>query len=174
MTIIGKPEASEYGEFFAGYVSKVDSENIIEYLDHQVEDLQQTLDGLSNAQASDIHSPYTWSLKQLMGHLIDGEKVFGYRLHRFACNDSTPLPGFDHEPYVDNLDYSNVLLSALVDEWSNLRKSNVLFLQRLPEGASQRKGTASDTEFTVRSQAFVIGGHVQHHLEIMKKRLADA
>lgn len=173
MQISGKPAADEYEDFYAGYVGKVHSADILEFLTSQLAELESTLAKVGEPEASRCHEPYTWTIKQLIGHLIDGEKVFGYRLHRMACNDPTPMAGFDHEPYVEQLDYQNVKLADLVAEFGHLRQANIYFLRRLPENSELRKGIASDCEFTVRSQAYIIGGHVQHHLEIMKQRLAS-
>lgn len=174
MTFTTRPDDYEYGDYFAGYVAKVEGNEIIPFLEKQLIDLQNTTSTIDAQVAAEKHAPYSWTIKELMGHLIDGEKVFGYRLHRIACGDSTPLPGFEHEPFVDILDYDTVTLADLADEFSNLRRANILFLKRLPPEAEERTGTASDSLFTVRSQAYVIGGHVQHHLEILKKRVLDS
>lgn len=173
MTFSGRPAADEFGEFFQGYVDKVESEDVVGFLDQQLQNFQTVFANTSEEAASQLHPPYTWSIKQVIGHLIDGEKIFGYRLHRIAVGDKTPLPGFDHEPYVENLSYDNVTLSELVKEFVALRQAHLLFMKRLPESAWQQKGTASDADFSVRGKAFVMGGHVQHHLVIMKKRLGN-
>ena len=172
MSNSGRPSENEYGEFFAGYVNKVDSNDIVGFLQNQHDKLQATFGDLPEDQASVVHSPYTWTIKQVLGHLIDGEKVFGYRLHRIACGDKTPLPGFDHEPYVDQLPYDIVTCSDLLKEFLALRESNIRFLKRLPADAWQRSGTASDCEFTVLGKAFVLAGHVQHHYEIIQQRIS--
>lgn len=173
MTFSGRPAANEFGEFFQGYVDKVDSEDVVSFLVEQLHNFQTVFANTTEEAASQLHPPYTWSIKQVIGHLIDGEKIFGYRLHRIAVGDKTALPGFDHEPYVDNLDYNDVTLVDLVAEFAALRQAHLLFMKRLPESAWQQKGTASDADFSVRGKAFVMAGHVQHHLEIMKKRLEN-
>ena len=131
MNTLGKPAEGEYGEFFAGYVLKVDSENVIEFLANQLTQIRELLEDVSENKAIQTDPPYRWTLKQVTGHLIDGEKIFGYRLHRFACGDSTTLPGFEHEPYVENLDYVSVSLRELLEEFSHLRRANLLFMERM-------------------------------------------
>lgn len=171
MATIGKPEPAEYGEFFAGYVDKVPSDSIIDFLQNQLEEFNSMMQSVSEQDASRVDEPYTWTLKQVVGHLIDGEKVFGYRLHCFACGDPSEFPGFSHEPYVAQLDYQGVTLQDLVEEFSALRRANLLFLRRLSDEHWSTAGIASDSRFTVRGKAFVMGGHVQHHLEIIQKRI---
>lgn len=170
---MNRPTANEYGEYFSLYVDKVKGESILSELATQNENLLCSLSGISNDLANEIHEPYTWTIKQVIGHLIDGEKVFGYRLHRFACADQTELPGFEHTPYVENLDYDQVKLVDLLSEFSDLRNSNIRFLKRLPATNWGFCGTASDCSFTVRGLAYVLAGHVAHHFEIIKKRIGQ-
>lgn len=170
---MNRPTTTEYGEYFSLYVDKVKGGEILSELATQNEQLLNSLSGISNDLANEIHEPYTWSIKQVIGHLIDGEKVFGYRLHRFACADQTDLPGFEHTPYVENLDYDHVELADLVSEFSDLRSSNIRFLKRLPAANWDFSGTASGCSFTVRGLAFVLAGHVSHHFEIIKNRIGQ-
>lgn len=171
MPNIHKPDSTEYASFYAGYVAKADTDDVLKFLQDQLAELQELLADVEDSESERLQQPYHWSIKQLIGHLIDGEKIFGYRLHRMACGDPTPMAGFDHEPYVDNLDYQNVTLRDLVAEFAALRQANLLFCRRLPDEAVDRVGTASDCQFTVRSQTYILAGHVQHHLEILHDRV---
>lgn len=166
-----RPQAEEYGEYYAGYVSKVEGSNIIEQFSTQLDLLKSVCGHISDDDASRPHEPYTWTIKQVFGHLIDAEKVFGYRAHRFAAGDKTELPGFDHTPYVENFDYSSVSLDELLNEFQSLRQGNLLFFERLQPENWDFSGTASGATCTVRALAYILVGHVEHHLDIVKKRI---
>jgi len=168
-----RPTPQEYGEYFSLYVNLVEGDDILAALTAHKDSFVQSLTGVSDKVANTIHKPYSWSIKQVIGHLIDGEKIFGYRLHCFACGDQTELPGFDHEPYVNSLDYRAVELADLASEFSDLRNSNIRFLKRLPKPNWNFSGTASECNFTVRSLAYVLAGHVAHHAEIIKNRIGQ-
>lgn len=168
----GRPGKDEYGEFFGTYVDYVPVDDIVLFLADQAIVCRDLFLSIDETTAHTVHPPYTWTLKQVLGHLIDGEKIFGCRLHRIACGDSTELPGFQHEPYVAALDYDQVRFDDLANEFLAIRSANVSFCKRLSPEAWSRSGTASGCRFTVRGKAFVIGGHVQHHLNIMQKRIS--
>ncbi len=104
--------------------------------------------------------------------MIDVEKVFGYRAHRFACNDLRPILGMEQNDFVDSLDYESPLLGDMVVELKCSRRRNWCFLKRIPETAWSRTGTADGNVMSVRAIAYILVGHVSHHLEIIKKRLA--
>ncbi len=166
-----RPTDDEYGEYFAAYVSKVRGENILGELQSQIDRFQTVFAAISEEQASALPPPFIWTIKQVVGHLIDGEKVFGYRLHRFACGDQQELPGFDHNPYVENLNYDRVTLEQLSIELAALRQSNLMFLTRLEAECWDRIGTANETKFTVRGLAYITAGHINHHLAIIEQRV---
>lgn len=166
-----RPDAHEYAEFYAGYIAKVADGNFFDQLANQVSELEHILRDVSNDRASRIDPPYGWTIKQVISHLIDGEKIFGYRLHRFACGDDQELPGFDENAFVDALEFETVSLNDLVDELITLRQANILFLKRIPPSYWDRKGIASKCSVTVRALSYISVGHIRHHLEIIRKRL---
>ena len=166
-----KPLAAEYAEYYGLYIDRVPNGDILELLESQIADFTGLLSAASEEQAGVLHSPYTWTIKQVVGHMIDVEKVFGYRAHRFACNDLRPILGMEQNDFVDSLDYESPLLSDMVVELKCSRRSNLYFLKRIPETAWSRMGTADGNVISVRACAFILVGHVIHHLEIIKKRL---
>jgi len=167
-----RPDSSEFAEYYGPYIDRVPNGNIIEVMLAQIDEFSSALDGISKEQASVMHEPYTWTIKQVVGHLIDVEKVFGYRAHRFACNDLRPILGMEQNDFVDNLEYDLPLLSDMAIELKCTRRSNTLFLKRLPGEAWDRQGTADGNTVSVRAIAYILVGHVTHHLEIIKKRIA--
>ena len=170
-TAYRRPEPNEYHEFYAGYVDDVPNGDIFELFANQIGEFHELLTGISSVEASKLHSPYTWTIKQVVGHLIDAEKIFGCRLHRFACIDDTPLPGMEQNPYVDNLDYTSVSLNELTDELEFTRRSNLGFLRRLAMEAWDYGGTVDGNFISVRALAYIMVGHIQHHLKIVRQRI---
>ena len=165
------PTADEYGEFYETYVSRFQPTDFLKAFRGQVDELFELLGDLPEGEDTRCHEPYTWNLKQLMGHLIDCERIFSTRLLRIAVNDTTPIPGIEHTQYVDNLDYDSVSMRALLDEFDHLRKSNALLADRLNRESLARMGTASDLPVSANANLFIMGGHVAYHLEIIRKRL---
>ena len=113
-------------------------------------------------------SDLKWSLKQVLGHLIDSERVFSYRALSFARGDASALPGMDPDTFQNNSAASSVSLENLFMEFTFLRQANVLMFEALPEVAWTRVGTASDAKVSVRALAHIIAGHELHHLKILK------
>ena len=137
----------------------------------QDSELQDLLGDLEPGEDSRLHEPYTWTLKQVVGHLIDCERIFSMRMLRIAVGDETPIPGIDQNLYVTNLKYETVSMSGLLDEFSHLRKANVLLAKRLPSGALNNRGIASDNPVSARANLYILVGHVKYHFEIIKRRL---
>lgn len=170
---IGRPDPSEYQDYFSGYISLVLEDNIIDCLERQLVDLHEVLDGVSVADSQVLHAPYTWTLNQVMGHCIDTERIFGYRIGCLAAGDATPLPGFDQDAYVANMPYQHVLLPDLVLEFDSMRRSHLLMMKRFSSENWTRVGVSSGGPLSVRSGAYILAGHLRHHLNIMKTRLAS-
>ncbi|HMP79697.1 MAG TPA: DinB family protein, partial [Pirellulaceae bacterium] len=126
---------------------------------------------ITDDTANSVHPPFTWSIKQVVGHLIDCERVFGYRAARFAAGDDTPLPSFDENLMVAEMDYQQVPLPELIDEWRDLRRANLRFYQRLSPQHWERRGDSAGNALSVRAIGFILVGHTIHHLKIIRQRL---
>jgi hypothetical protein len=168
------PRDSEYFEYYGTYVSQVPEGNLISLAEAQIDELKLFFERVTEAQATVLHAPYTWTIKQVVGHLIDADRFFADRLHRFASRDFQPLNSMDQDIYVANLDYQSPSLASLVEELGLCRLSNVLLLRRLPPGAWDQCGIASDHPITVRALAYIQVGHITYHLKILRKRLSTA
>jgi len=167
-----RPEPEEYNAFYQTYMDCVEDRNIFEQLENQVSDLREILDTVSPDVANEIHEPYTWTIKQVIGHMIDAEKIFGSRLHRFGCGDLQPVPGMDHLPYVSNMEYDQIPLASLTDELESTRRSNLAFVKRLPPSAWDNSAAADGNLISVRALVYILVGHINHHLKIVRKRIA--
>lgn len=122
-------------------------------------------------QACVVHPPFQWSIKEVVGHLSDTERVFAYRALRFARGDNTPLPGFDQDAYMLTANFNDRPYEELVQELALVRQSTIELFRTLPEVAFDREGTASGLQWTVRNLGRCCIGHVRHHLEIVQRRV---
>lgn len=169
-----KPEPTEYAGFFANYVNLVTEADPLPVLASQLDEALAFLRTVSEADASVLHAPYTWTFKDVIGHVADGERVFGYRALRFARGDATPLPGFDEDAFAVAAESKRLPFAEVLSDYEAARRSNVSLFRSLPDAAWVRGGTANGTHLTVRALACIIVGHTRHHLNILKKRLGRA
>ncbi len=165
-----RPEKNEYAEFYETYVSLVKEIDIVSALENQPEDLREILAGISAEKENFRYAEGKWSVKELLGHVIDAERVFSYRALRISRGDKTPLAGFEENFYVAGSNFSNTKFADLIEEFSLLRAANVLLFKNLSNEAWRRTATASDAEVSVRALAFIMVGHVRHHANILRIR----
>lgn len=165
-----KPASDEYAPHYQKYVALLPDADVVATLGRQLDATRALLESIDEAQAGSRYAPDKWSIKELVGHLVDSERVFAYRAMRFARNDQTPVSGFEQDDYVLNGDFDSRTLVDLAAEFADLRRSNIHFFQGLSEDAWQRRGTANDSAVSVRALAHIIAGHETHHVEILKTR----
>jgi uncharacterized damage-inducible protein DinB len=168
--ITTQPETTEYAPYYGKYIALVPKEDVVATLSRQLDETLSTLRGLTEAQADSRYAPGKWSIKELVGHVIDGERIFAYRALRFARNDSAALAGFEQDDYVRAGDFGNRQLSDLADEFEHVRRANLFLLRSLDDEAWLRRGTASDNEVSVRALAYIMAGHEVHHMQILRTR----
>ncbi|HEV8002955.1 MAG TPA: DinB family protein [Planctomycetaceae bacterium] len=166
-----RPASDEYAPAFELYIRLVPDGDVLETLAEQVGRMQRLLQPLSDGEAMKLHPPYTWTLKQVLGHVTDCERIFGYRALRLGRNDSTPLPGFDENQYMQFAGFDAWPMSELLEEFSLVRRAQIWLFRHLRPEAWQRRGTVIGHTATPRAFAYVIAGHAEHHLSIIKKRL---
>jgi hypothetical protein len=168
---MSRPEPNEHAEYYLRYISLVPDGDIVKTLASQLNATLTLLRGVTEKEGNTRHAPYTWSVKEVVGHLADAERVFGYRALRFARNDNTPLPGFEENDYVRNAHFDACALKGLVDEFEFVRRSSLAFFGNLGEEAWSRGGSANNSPVSVRAIAFIMAGHELHHTAILRKRL---
>jgi len=165
-----KPETTEYAPYFGKYISLVPDGDLVATLENQIETTVKLLRGLGEEKGGHRYAPGKWSIKEMIGHLIDTERVFAYRALCFARNDRTPLPSFEQDGFVAGADFDSLRLTHLTDEFAAVRRANVHLFRHLKEDAWLRRGTASDNEMSTRAAAYIIAGHELYHLDILKTR----
>lgn len=168
-----RPQPKDFAQHYAGYVALVPRDDILAALNWQTEEILALYRGISEATSLVKHPPYTWSVKQVVGHINDGERVFGYRALCLSRGETAPLPGFDENAYVNAAQFDRYPFRDLVAEFEALRRANVLMLQNLVPEAWGRAGTVWERPLTTNAQAFILAGHAQHHVNILRRRLGQ-
>ena len=167
---IPRPDAAEYDAYYAGYVDRVPDGDLLKILEDQRRETQLLLAGLSDAKALHRYAPGKWSVKEVIGHVSDTERVFCYRALRFARGDRTPLAGFDEKAYAPAGNFDARQLGDLAAELEAVRRASIAFFRSCDAAALERRGTANNKEISVRALAYVIAGHERHHLAILRER----
>jgi uncharacterized damage-inducible protein DinB len=168
--MIAKPQTGEYASFYETYVSLVNTDNVVDLLSLLQESTYQFFNSLPANKADYAYADGKWTIKQVVGHLIDVERVFAFRLLCFSRGDKNNMPGFDENSYVDNGGFENRTLANLADEFKAVRASNVLMLRGITDEQSKLMGNANNYPISVRALAYIIAGHELHHLRITNER----
>jgi hypothetical protein len=170
MSAIGRPLDTEYSAYYGGYVGNVPDGDVVEILQQQGQELAGTLRAVDEAHGTFRPAPGKWSLKEVIGHVTDGERVFSYRALRIARGDATPLASFDQDAFVAAAGFDRRPLRDLIDEFVSVRAATVALLRSVTPEESRRAGTASNAAVTVRALAYIIAGHECHHARAIRER----
>lgn len=166
--LITRPDASEYAPYFETYVSLAGEGSILGKL--SANPIEEALTGLSDGVAEVPPAPGKWSCKQVLGHVIETERVMAYRALRVARGDQTPLPGFDQDLFVANAGFNARTLASLLEEMQIVRAATLALFRGLPAEAWTRTGIASGKPISVRALAWIIAGHELHHVRLLQPR----
>ena len=172
MTMMMRPLPGEYPPFFAGYIDRVQEADVVGVLRAQVDVLRQLPAVVPPERETYAYAPGKWTIRQLAGHLGDGERVFSFRALCFARADETPLPGFDENAYVAHSRFNDTRLSELVEELVLLRSANLRMFGALSDAQWSATGVANGKSISVKALAYVMAGHVRHHLAMLRDRYA--
>jgi hypothetical protein len=168
--IVGRPQTDEYAEFHKGYMAAVANEtDALAVLERQ-KTLIDALGRLTPEQAAFRYAEGKWSVKEVTGHLSDGERVLAYRLLRVARGDQTPLPGYDENAFVAGSNADRRTLGDLAAEFAAVRVTTLALVTSLDDEALLRRGTVNNWPLSARALAFIIAGHFQHHVNILRER----
>ncbi|SKB74760.1 DinB family protein [Daejeonella lutea] len=164
-----RPRADEYAAFYGKYIDTV-SDNVIAELEHQANSFTTFLKGLTQDKASYAYAEGKWTIKELVGHIIDTERIMAYRLLTIARNDQTPLPGFEEDDYVLNARFADRTLDSLADEFAIVRKANMYLVKSLNEDEIGRVSSANGSPISVLALIYILAGHLNHHRNIIEER----
>ena len=165
-----RPGEGEFNPYYSKYIDRVPEGDIVETLTRQIAGTAELLRSLPADKHDHRYAAGKWSIKEVIGHIIDGERVFSYRALRFARGDETPLPGFDENEYAANANSAARTLEDLTSELEHLRLSTVRLFGGLDETGFTRRGVANNDPISVRALAFIIAGHETHHLDLIRTR----
>jgi len=167
---IPRPVAAEYAPYYGRYIDKVPDGDLLRTLEDQGRETQAVLARLSEAKALHRYAPGKWSVKEVIGHVTDTERVYSYRALRFARGDATALPGFDENAWVPAGSFDARSLADLAAELDAVRRATLTLFRGLDAAALARRGTASDNAVSVRAIAWIIAGHERHHVALLHER----
>jgi uncharacterized damage-inducible protein DinB len=167
---VPRPGPDESAPYYHGYIDTVPGQQIGEYLTAQLREVERLLAGIDDAAARFRYAPGKWSVKEVLGHLCDAERIFAYRLLRIGRADTTPLPGFDENAYVPPAEFDARPLPELLREFQAVRASTIALVDGLPSVAWERRGQASGKAVSSRALVYIMVGHVTHHLTVLRDR----
>ena len=165
-----RPAETEYAPFYAGYVALVPETDILAALDSQVGEIRRLAGSVPAEREGYRYAEGKWSVRQVLGHLVDGERIFGYRAFCISRGEQAALPSFDENQYVAAAGSDSIPLRELVEELALVRQANLVALRRLDAREWTRVGTASGKPVSVRALAWIMAGHPRHHLQILRER----
>lgn len=171
---IPRPEVNEYGPFYATYVKKTENTDWSAQMTAAFDELQSLLSPLTEAQWNFRYGPDKWTIKELVLHVIDSERIFAYRALCFARGDTTSLPGFDENRYAKTGRASSRTGRSLLDELRNVRAATMALFENVSDDLWLQTGVANGLPMSLRAQAYVLLGHFKHHLTILKERYLNA
>ena len=170
---ITRPDASEFASFYAGYIGKVPDSGPVKMLEEQIGQLEK-LKSLPEDKASYAYADGKWTVKEVIGHLADGERVFSYRLTRIARGDQTPLAGFDENAWAKTAPHAKRTIGDVVNELIAIRRATLALIYSLDETSIANKGVANNNPVTARAICWIMAGHTKHHLDILRERYGVA
>lgn len=168
--MIPRPDASEHLPYYSRYIDLVPDGDLLQTLRAQLDDTLALVRGLDEEQGGHRYAPEKWSIRDVLQHVIDTERIFAYRATRIARGDTTPIEGFDENTYAAAANADRRTLANLADEWEHVRHGNLLFLASLDDEVLARRGTANNAEVSVRALAWIMAGHERHHVALLRER----
>jgi|SRR5579859_2519643 len=170
MTAIARPNATEHAPYYAKYIEKVPQGDLLSILERQRQETATLLKGIPESKAGHRYAPGKWSIKEVVGHVNDAERVFAYRAMRIARGDATPLASFEQDQFVAAGNFDARSLADLAAEFDAIRRATIALLKSFEAEAISRRGNASGKDVSVRALAYIIAGHERHHMDIVKER----
>jgi uncharacterized damage-inducible protein DinB len=169
-----RPEPAEYASFYANYIARVPEGDVVSTLRDSGKEITAALAAIPESRGGFRYGEGKWSVREVVGHVIDAERIFSYRALRLARADSTPLPPFEENDYVRSAGSDARTMADLVEELRAVRESTVRMFASFPDEAWARRGVVSGREVSVRALAYIAAGHARHHLEVLRERYGVA
>jgi len=168
-----KPKPGDFNPFYNEYISLIGDDDVIEVLEEQRKTSEKFLNTFTENQGNYSYADGKWTVKEVLGHVIDTERVMAYRALAFARNEGQSLPGFEQDDYVAESNFNRRSLVDLINEFKTLRESNIILFKSFDDEIFNRRGTANESEVTVLALIYIIAGHEKHHIIILKERYTE-
>jgi hypothetical protein len=167
---MAKPDASEYARYFGGYIDAAPDGDILDILSAQRKSFGDFLLAITEERAGYRYDEGKWSVKEVVGHIVDTERIFGARALAIARGERAPLPSYDQDEYVERANFDSRELAGLAREFDGLRRSHVELFGSFEDDAWASRGVAGGNELTVRAIAWILAGHLNHHESVLRAR----
>ena len=165
-----KPKDGDYAPYYSSYINFYEDENILQVLEDQVKSSELFFKNVTEEQENYSYAKDKWTVKEVLGHMIDVERIMAYRALSFARGEKQSLPGFEQDNYVAETDFTKRTLNDLFGEFKAVRISNIILFKSFDEEVLNRRGNASSVDITVLALIYIIAGHERHHIQILKER----
>ena len=170
MSGFARPEESEYNAYYRHYVASVPDGDVFSFLHSQAAEVASRMYNVLPEQEEHRYAEGKWSVRQVLGHMCDTERIFSYRLLCMARGDTASLPGMDQDVFMNGSRFEDRSLEAIADEYATIRAATISLVESLDPEDADRSGLASGFPFTVRALLWIIAGHTQHHLNVLEER----
>lgn len=168
--IMKRPETTEFPEFYAEYTKLVPEDDVLRVLATQPAEMRTLFAGVPEHLGSFAYDSEKWTVKQVLGHIVDTERILAYRLLRIARGDHTPIEGFEQDDYIEFGRFNSRTIEDIIADFEAVRRANMFLLNSLSEEDFSRQGTANNNRFTARAIALIMAGHVRHHLRVLNDK----
>jgi hypothetical protein len=172
--VLERPRSDEYGPFFERYVARVPGNDALSFLATQHQSLLEELERVPESRGGHRYAEGKWSIREVIGHMTDAERIMAYRALCIARGEQKSLPGFDENAYMNETPFASYTLRDLLAEFGQVRTANLSLLSHLDDAAWRRAGNANGYNVSVRALAFVMAGHVEHHRSVLRERYGIA
>ncbi|MGE5681771.1 MAG: DinB family protein [Bacillota bacterium] len=166
-----RPGENEYSDYYKSYIALIpEGTNIIQALEKQLEEFTEFFSSIPEDKAGYRYAEGKWTIREVLGHLADSERIFTYRALRISRSDDTPLPGFEENDYVAQSNFNNQTMKDLLDHLRYIRMSTISLFKSMDETMAEKVGVANNHKISVRALAYITAGHAWHHIAIIKER----
>jgi hypothetical protein len=165
-----RPKTGEYNPYYERYINLIEGDDIINVLKNQINSSVKISKSISEKDGNYAYAEGKWTVKELLGHLVDTERIMAYRALSFARNEKQAQPGFEQDDYVAGGNFSKRTLHDLINEFKLVREANIILFNSFDEEVLKRRGIANDSEITVLALIYILAGHEKHHMRILNER----
>lgn len=170
----GRPEESEFAPYYKGYIGQVLEDDAVAAMEAELNASLEFFRAIDEQKSKTAYAEGKWTIREVLGHIVDTERVMAYRAMRFGRNDKTELSGFEQDDFIRGANFNETSLADLLREFEYQRRANILMFRNLPNEAWSRRGTANGKQVSVRALAFIVVGHEKHHRKIVKENYLNA